>query len=464
MAAPSDKSPSGVSEAKTASVGPASLSTTARASVISPLDRAHASWLKKDREGALRLVVGLLDADGNDLGAVALGCRALIDEGRGDCAVEVARRLVDAYCRRGDLPQATAAAKLLDAAGEDSEPETEKIGTVFGKGSARVAQVSPAPPPLPKESKKAAVTATGDALLDLVEERLRKFLASDDPVAADSKVPELPLFGSLEPADLAAFLDCLNVDEFPAGVAPVRQGEEGREAFVVIRGVLSVVRRSGADESTLATLGPGAIFGEMALLSDAPRAASVVATESTQLLSIHRDDLERFASGNSAIASELGAFCRTRMVANLFRTCAALRSLPDAARPAFVQSLITRTFDGGESLIEEGAEPDRLMFLASGAVRVFGVDGDGERIQLATLGPGDVVGEVSFILRRQTIATVVADHPTVALELNEEHFRKMIRAFPTFLVDLYELATEREKRTRAAVSDETFNADDVVLL
>jgi len=304
-----------------------------------------------------------------------------------------------------------------------------------------------------------------DGLLDRAEACLEKYLASDEAIPDDSPVPRLPLFAKLGPEPLAVLLGAFEVVEHAGGDAVVRQGDEGREAFVVARGALQVVRDSGrASEQTLAVLGPGAIFGEMALVSDAPRAASVIAGEPVTLLAASRASLESLAAEEEVLGRELGSFCQDRMVSNLIRHSAILGTVAAEERRALVGRFQTRTFNPGEKLITRDEDVDGLHLVASGQVRVVGLDEDGDSIVIATLGPGDVVGEISLLLRREATADVIAEDPTVALWLERDIFREVIREHPVLLGELYETATRREEETRSVVAQEALELGDVILL
>src|SRR5690606_34672097 len=134
------------------------------------------------------------------------------------------------------------------------------------------------------------------------------------------------------------------------------EGEEGAEAYIVARGELEVRRQDEEDGRTvtLARLANGALFGEMALLSRAPRAASVVACRPSILLVARRDALEAVAEKLPAVGVELAAHCRRRMVANLVRTSKVLLSVPSKERPALVERFETKVFEKGEKLIVDG--------------------------------------------------------------------------------------------------------------
>lgn len=84
---------------------------------------------------------------------------------------------------------------------------------------------------------------------------------------------------------------------FPAGHSIIKQGDAGTVAYLVQSGKVEVFNETEDRRMTLATLGPGEFFGEMALIAEEPRAASVDAKTDTQLIIVTRgalhDKLER---------------------------------------------------------------------------------------------------------------------------------------------------------------------------
>ena len=432
----------------------------------STLDRAREARIEGRTDEALRLAIGLLESDASQLGAALFLARVLIHEGRGFLAAEVASRLVDAFVRRGDLPQAVVAAKAAAEAGESESGLIEAIAAAFGKDSGRLADVAQAPPPLPSAEPVASLQKVkGEELLAKAEGALQAYFESDDAVPPDGEVPELPLFSELESDELGELLAAFSLRDLAGGEVLVTEGQEGIEAYVVANGVLHVERAGeGVEPTLLAALGPGAIFGEMALVSDAPRAASVVADEVATVLVVGRDDLERLTKVTPEIGQQLANFCRGRMIANLLRHSSILRSVAGADREALFHRFETRHFGAGEALVQDGTDGQGLFLLASGAVEVVGRDADGDELRITELGPGDVVGEISLVLRRPANATVRALTPTVALHLGREQFQDAIREHPTLLGELYETATQRDEETRTVVAQEAMDVSDVILL
>ena len=93
---------------------------------------------------------------------------------------------------------------------------------------------------------------------------------------------EVPLFASCSKRDLQKIAKAADELTVESEREIVTQGATGREAFVVVDGEVAVIR----NDKRVTTLGPGACFGELALLDGGPRTASVVTETPTTLLVI----------------------------------------------------------------------------------------------------------------------------------------------------------------------------------
>ncbi len=101
---------------------------------------------------------------------------------------------------------------------------------------------------------------------------------------------------------------------FAAGMPIVREGDVARAAYVIVSGRCEVYRGEGAARKPLKVLGPNEVFGEVAILAETNRTASVVALEETQLMEIARDTFEQEVD---AMKPWMGAF--TRALARRFK-------------------------------------------------------------------------------------------------------------------------------------------------
>jgi MFS family permease len=114
------------------------------------------------------------------------------------------------------------------------------------------------------------------------------------PESALAAISAVPLFQPLPPTSLEKLARSAVTESVPAGTAVVVQGDAGDSFYVVVSGSLVV----SADGRLLPGLGPGDFFGEIALLRDVPRTATVSASENSSLLAIRRMDFLSAVLGN----------------------------------------------------------------------------------------------------------------------------------------------------------------------
>lgn len=115
-----------------------------------------------------------------------------------------------------------------------------------------------------------------------------------------------PLFGELARDELAALGAAAQRLDFARDQAIFSMNEAPDGLYVVARGRVKVcVPTAAGKELILATLGPGEVFGEMALLDDAPRSASVVAQLPTTAYRLRRNDFARLLEEHPSIARKL---------------------------------------------------------------------------------------------------------------------------------------------------------------
>jgi len=279
-------------------------------------------------------------------------------------------------------------------------------------------------------------------------------------------VPQM-LFSALDPESFKATVSAFEVRFVPARAELVEEGSVGNEAFILARGELDVSKKSmkaGGAPLALARLGNGALFGEMALLSSAPRTATVTACRPSVVLAGSKAALDRVAAKVPEVGRVFAEFCRRRMLDNLVRTNFILKAASPAERPALIERFSVRQFNPGERIINQGSPPDGLHIIALGEVDIVHQDTVDGTLVVARLGPGEVVGEVALILRRPAITDVVAHHPTVTLFLQRDRFLGLARAHPKVFVELYELAVHRDQETATAASADAAESEDFVLV
>ena len=104
----------------------------------------------------------------------------------------------------------------------------------------------------------------------------------------------VPLFAILPEQQLLLLTSVVNRKNFPRGATIILSGGSTDSLYVVIAGRLKVIMSDDEGrEVILAILGPGEYFGEMALIDDSPRSASVISLEPCELLSLSKRDFKK---------------------------------------------------------------------------------------------------------------------------------------------------------------------------
>ncbi len=432
--------------------------------------------LADEKDSALRWGASLLRSEPASPLALLVTARLLAALGRREVAVEGLELCVARALDTGNLPLAVAAACDLKTLRADAEKHLDEIAKVFCAESPRLLAKGAAPPELPGEAEQfqpLASALAGKALVAKAQEAVhdaKRLLEADRAEHGEAqKVAPHPLFSALTESQLRAMVGIFETSTVATDTVLIEEGTTGAEAFIVARGELEVRRNVNDDNGNtvetmqLALLGNGALFGEMALLSRAPRAASVLARRPSLILVARKEALDRIAEKQPQVGELFADHCRRRMVENLVRTSSILSAVHVDERPALVDRFVTRTYEEGERLIVQGQDSSGLHLIASGEVAVIHDEGDDTTV-IAKLGVGEVVGEVALVLRRPSSADVIANCPTVTLHLPRERFLELIKEHPAILAQLYELAIKRDEETSTIVAQEATDADEFILI
>ena len=145
------------------------------------------------------------------------------------------------------------------------------------------------------------------------------------PAASIDFLKRVSMFEDLDQKSLEAIANAAVEQRYEPGEDIVRQGDTGVGAFIIRSGKVDVIQDRGGKETKLSTLGAGEVFGEMALLDEFPRSATVRAVEPTTALGIQRWHFRGILESHPQIALALLPML-TRRIRN------AEHMLPEAAR------------------------------------------------------------------------------------------------------------------------------------
>jgi len=116
---------------------------------------------------------------------------------------------------------------------------------------------------------------------------------------------QIPLFKDLTSADLQKLSDIAKDVTFDKGQHVFQEGSIGDSLFAIESGSVCVVKGASVGGEEVASLSSGQHFGEMALIDDGPRSATIEAAEPTTLVQIKREDLENLLATDLDLAHRI---------------------------------------------------------------------------------------------------------------------------------------------------------------
>jgi len=157
---------------------------------------------------------------------------------------------------------------------------------------------------------------------------------SDMDVSQEAEMlRNVPLFSGLSASELKLLAFTSEVHSFAPGDNLMRQGDPADCAYVILEGEAEVLARTPAGDFVVAVLGPNAMPGEIGILTDAPRSATVRARTKVRALRISPDVFLRLASGRPERALHVMRQLSAHIAKDL-RTLAALKEELSKAQAA----------------------------------------------------------------------------------------------------------------------------------
>lgn len=230
------------------------------------------------------------------------------------------------------------------------------------------------------------------------------------------------LFSHLDDEQTAQVLGALQERKVPAkDVRVIVQGDAGDYFYVVESGNFDIyVSKTGRVEpgpdgmgAKVAASGPGSSFGELALMYNAPRAATVVSTEPSILWQLDRVTFRRILMDS--------AFQRRRMYESFLEEVPLFSSLTPYERSKIADALETHKYPAGSTIIREGDVGDKFYILESGEAEA---GSQGKMLKQYT--KGDYFGELALLDDRPRAATVVSKTEVKVAMLGKEGFQRLL--------------------------------------
>lgn len=360
--------------------------------------------------------------------------------GRREEELACLRRSLELLIDQGQVLAAIATCKLVLEIAPDDPATLDRLHLLYAEPVV-AAQASGAEPPC----ADVAVPSDSDAplaeleLTEVIPESRAVRLGEGDgggiaeiplegggePSALDG-LCRTPLFGSLDVTTLHRLVSQVQVIRLPAGATLFREGDRANTLYVVVDGAVVPVAE-GPPRTRMAVLEKGAFFGEIGLVTNQPRNASIEALVDTRLLAIERKVMWSLIRERGEVSKTLLRFLRERLVDRTLRTHPFFAPFSRADLDALAGRFRFLEIRDGAAVVEQGLASDGLFVLLAGSLVV--VDAEHEK-HLGRLEPGDVFGGIPIIRDAAAAASVSALGKCWVLALEADCLRGILAGRP----------------------------------
>ncbi|MFQ5786682.1 MAG: cyclic nucleotide-binding domain-containing protein [Thermodesulfobacteriota bacterium] len=261
------------------------------------------------------------------------------------------------------------------------------------------------------------------------------------------KLARMDLFANLELEDLDGLVNRSTIKQFPIGTVVCNEGEYGDTFFAILKGTVEVsINTEGYEDLTLAVLGEGNIFGEMAALTGYQRSATVAAKDDLILIEIPAEVLKDLMKLSSFFKETIERMYTERAVRTYLRKVPLFANLSDAMLGKLESRVELISFNQGEIIFREGESGDSLYVIRTGFVKITKKHGDKDQI-IAYLSQGNYFGEMALLEDEKRTATVSAFTKIELLQILKEDFNTLLEADSNLASEIEGIVIERKLKT-----------------
>jgi len=228
------------------------------------------------------------------------------------------------------------------------------------------------------------------------------------------------LFSSLNEKDLEVIILAMKEMKFEAGARIIQEGDDGDCLYVIEKGSPECKKTIGGVEQIVKRCSPGDVFGELALLYNAPRAACVDASSEPCLAwQLYRETFNHIVKG--------AALKRSNRQKAFLKKISLFESLDDHQCSQISDALKLEQAKKDDYIIRQGEAGHTFYIVEQGELLALKEDGAGQSREVKTLTAGDYFGELAILKETPRAASVkVVSSSAKVLCLDRKTFKKML--------------------------------------
>ncbi|XP_059180182.1 cGMP-dependent protein kinase 1-like isoform X2 [Centropristis striata] len=220
---------------------------------------------------------------------------------------------------------------------------------------------------------------------------------------------------NLELSQIQEIVDCMYPVDYGKDACIIKEGDVGSLVYVMEEGKVEVTKEG----MKLCTMGPGKVFGELAILYNCTRTATVMTLVQVKLWAIDRQCYQ-------TIMMRTGLIKHAEYM-DFLKSVPTFQGLPEETLNKLADVMEETHYEDGQYIIRQGARGDTFFIISKGMVNVTQEDAaNQEQIHLRELNRGDWFGEKALQGEDLRTANVIAAEAVTCLVIDRDSFKHLI--------------------------------------
>lgn len=380
----------------------------------------------------------------------------LAEKGRKKEAVEILQMVGRHYANAGYPARSISVACQMRSLQPDTTNLLDHIATLYSIRSPFIMEGTPLMPlPGPTGELELSGEEPGLDEDDLIELASERALDTRGIITQPASLPPVPFLSLLPEETLRRALDFFEYEVF----AQIQQvNDRSRAVQELIWTVSDDIIMREADETYL--LPSGAMLGLAGFgQSGRPPEVDIVSVPGSEIVRIPNEKMQKVEDEYPDFPNRLATLRRHAMTERLLERHPIFIDLDDDERIDVIGSFSGMRVGKGEKVIHQNTPSPGLFIILDGRVDIVRDDDDWE-ITIATLGSGDVFGEIGLVADQPAVAGCLMNSPGHLLHLPREEFDALARKFPSIARYTTRLAEERLQDVQSTLSSQDLSEVD----
>lgn len=239
----------------------------------------------------------------------------------------------------------------------------------------------------------------------------------------ESIIAKMLMFSSLDAEQTQQILDAMFERIVVPGEHVIDEGDDGDNFYIIERGTYDIfVNDEAKNPQHKGTYNGYGAFGELALMYNCPRLATIIATSPGSLWAMDRRTFQRIIVRNQ--------FLKRQQFEVFLESVPLLSTLTKEERMKVADAMVTRNYENDDVIIQQGDPADYFYMLVSGRVVVKRTGDDPSRpnaeVVLTVYSPGNYFGELALIQNQPRAASAIADGKVKCAVLDVQAFERLL--------------------------------------